>query len=518
MTTDALQASPARQNWHRAGVVIPALVIGLVVLGLLFRGEAAAAVRVWSESTAYGHCYFIIPISLFLAWERRFAVQTTPVHPLPLAALLALPLGAVWLLVERLGIMEGQQIMAMGFVELLFLVVLGWRMWWVLAVPLLYLGFLVPFGAFITPALQRFTAVFVIHGLDLLGIANISDGFTIEIPEGTFFVAEACAGLRFLIASIAFGVLYACMIYRSPLKRVLFIGASVLIPIIANGFRGLGIVTLGHILGSAQAATVDHVVYGWIFFSIVILLLILAGLPFREDGEPVPAAANATAGAAPTPRAVAWAASVVLLLSAAAPALAGWFDFVAEMGPPLMTANPGSLNGCVPTPPVAAGNGGSAWRYSCTLGGQPYQHLQLAITAFPARANPGAIVRAQHAAIGDLGAEDTEVHALRDSEAARWQLATTTEPNRLTATAIWIDGKPATGGMSQRWLQARNSVFGGDAAAVLVTISTPVFQAGMTADLHRNAQTAIETLLNRNPQLPREITDFAATVAHSTGS
>jgi hypothetical protein len=40
----------------------------------------------------------------------------------------------------------------------------------------------------------------------------------------------------------------------------------------------------------------------------------------------------------------------------------------------------------------------------------------------------------------------------------------------------------------------------------------------MTADLHRNAQTAIETLLNRNPQLPREITDFAATVAHSTGS
>ena len=513
MTTDALQASLPRQNWHSAGMVIPVLVIGLVVLGLLFGEEAAAAVRVWSESTAYGHCYFIIPISLFLAWERRFAVRATPVRPLPLAGLLALPLGAAWLLVERLGIMEGQQIMAMGFVELLFLVVLGWRMWWALAVPLLYLGFLVPFGAFITPALQNFTAAFVIHGLDLLGIANISDGFTIEIPEGTFFVAEACAGLRFLIASIAFGVLYACMIYRSPLKRVLFIGASVLIPIIANGFRGLGIVALGHILGSAQAATVDHVVYGWIFFSIVILLLILAGLPFREDSELVPAAANAAAGAAPAPRSVAWAASVVLLLSAAAPVLSVWFDLRAQ-ATPLMAANPGPLYGCVSAPSESVGNG-TVWRYSCTLGRQPYEHLQFALTAFPPRANPGALVRAQHTAIGDLAAEDTEVHGLRSSDAARWQLATTTEPTRLIATAIWIDGKPATGGIAQRWLQARDSVFGSDAAAVLVTISTPVLQAGMTANTHQRAQAAIEALLDRNPQLPQAITAFATAAARS---
>jgi len=515
MTTDALQASPARQNGRSAGTVIPALVIGLVVLGLLFGEEVRAAVRVWSESTAYGHCYFIIPISLFLAWERRFAVRATSVRPLPLAGLLALPLGVVWLLVERLGIMEGQQILAMGFVELLFLVVLGWRMWWVLAVPLLYLGFLVPFGAFITPALQNFTAAFVIHGLDVLGIAHISDGFTIEIPEGTFFVAEACAGLRFLIASIAFGVLYACMIYRSPVKRVLFIGASVLIPIIANGFRGLGIVALGHVLGSAQAATVDHIVYGWIFFSIVILLLILAGLPFREDGEPVSASANGAAVVSPPSRLVAAATAVVLLLSAAAPALAAWFDMRGQAAP-LMAADPGPVYGCLSAPPASAGNG-TVWRYSCILGGQPYQHLQFALTAFPPRANPGALVRAQHAAIGDLGAENTEVHPLRSSDAARWQLATTTEPNRLVASAIWIDGRPATGGIAQRWLQARNSVFGGDAAAVLVTISTPVLQSGITADLQHNAQMAIETLLNRNPQLPREIAAFAVTVAHSTG-
>ena len=42
--------------------------------------------------------------------------------------------------------------------------------------------------------------------------------------------AEACAGLRFLIASIAFGVLYSVLIYRSYTRRTLFIVASIILP------------------------------------------------------------------------------------------------------------------------------------------------------------------------------------------------------------------------------------------------------------------------------------------------
>ena len=101
--------------------------------------------------------------------------------------------------------MEGRQLAAMCLVELLFLTVLGWPMWRRLSAPLLYLFFLVPFGAFIvaraaTPAADQ------LSGLNSSVIPNFSDGYTIEIPAGTFYVAEACAGLRFLIAAIAFGV------------------------------------------------------------------------------------------------------------------------------------------------------------------------------------------------------------------------------------------------------------------------------------------------------------------------
>ena len=136
--------------------------------------------------------------------------------------------------------MEGRQLIAMGFVQALFLGVLGRRLCRAMAAPLLYLFFLVPFGAFLTPVLQTFTSHFIARGLDLLGIPNYSDANIIEIPEGTFYVAEACAGLRFLIASIAFGVLYALLIYRSPGRRIAFIAVSLVVPVIANGFRALG--------------------------------------------------------------------------------------------------------------------------------------------------------------------------------------------------------------------------------------------------------------------------------------
>ncbi len=307
----------------RLNAAIPALASGLLALGVMFHREIAAAVRVWTQSTAYNHCFLVAPIAAYLMWDRRTTLAGAVPRPWPAVGLAAIPFIAAWVLAERLGIMEGRQLAAMSLAELLFLAVLGWRCWWLLAGPLLYLYFLVPFGAFVTPALQSFTAGFVRHGLDLLGIANYTDGYTIQIAEGTFYVAEACAGLRFLIASAAFGCLYALLLYHSPLRRAILVAASLMVPILANGCRALGIVVLGHFLGNAEAAETDHMLYGWLFFSLVILLLAAAGLPFREDrtGQDQKAAAPGPAPPLPPPfeahsRSTICAAAVVTSIAA----------------------------------------------------------------------------------------------------------------------------------------------------------------------------------------------------------
>lgn len=449
------------------GLVLAALAAGLGALGALFLPEIRAAVEIWDASTAYGHCYLVLPMTLYLLWDRRAVIAQVPALPQPGWALLGLPVAAAWLLAERLGIMEGRQLTAVAGFELVFLCVLGWRLYRALSGPLLYLFFLVPFGAFVTPVLQRFTADFSIVGLNLLGIPNFSDNFTIETPVGVFFVAEACAGLRFLIAAVAFGVFYALLNYRSPARRLAFIAASIAVPIIANGFRALGIVVLGQILGSAEAAAADHVIYGWVFFSIVMLLLVTAGLPLRESG-PVRAAVPApeVAGPAPSPF---WGALAAVLLVGAGPAASALLQ-TGGGGVPFASAPAFELpNGCVPpeSSPIAPG---APLRFRVVCGGRVFE---VEFSLFPARSSPSALSLARRRATQELGAEDVSVTTLQmaDEDKGKWTLVETSEPNRATAYASWVDGKPAGGGLAGRLAQARSSLFGAKHAPVLITIS-----------------------------------------------
>jgi membrane protein implicated in regulation of membrane protease activity len=57
---------------------------------------------------------------------------------------------------------------------------------------------------------------------------------------------------------------------------------------VANGIRAWGTIYIASVTGSDFAAGFDHVVYGWVFFAIVIALLMAAGWPFfdRRVGEP----------------------------------------------------------------------------------------------------------------------------------------------------------------------------------------------------------------------------------------
>ena len=82
MTTSRLAAAaPGGAALRDTAPVLLAGLLGLVVWGLLFHAEAVAAVRVWYDSTAYSHCFFILPIAVWLAWDRRPAARGLRPHP-----------------------------------------------------------------------------------------------------------------------------------------------------------------------------------------------------------------------------------------------------------------------------------------------------------------------------------------------------------------------------------------------------------------------------------------------------
>jgi exosortase A len=277
-------------NLTQSGWSILFPVFGLLlacIVGLYFN-TAQEIVTLWIRSDTFTHGFLVPPIVLWLVWRQRQTIALIAPEP----GLLAWPLVAgaafAWLLGDLAAV---NSLMQWAFVSLIILLVpavLGWAVARSIAFPLAFLFFAVPIGEFAMPQLMEWTADFTVLALRLTGIPVFREGLQFVIPSGNWSVVEACSGVRYLIASITVGTLFAYLNYQSTFRRVLFIAVSLLIPILANWMRAYLIVLLGHLSGNKLAAGVDHLIYGWVFFGIVIMLMFMVGARWSEP-EPQPA-------------------------------------------------------------------------------------------------------------------------------------------------------------------------------------------------------------------------------------
>ena len=99
----------------------------------------------------------------------------------------------------------------------------------------------------------------------------------LSIPRGDFEVAKACSGIRYLIASVSLGTFYAYLTYQSWGRRLLFVSMAIALPILANGLRAYGIVMIAHFTNMKHAVGVDHLIYGWLFFGVLMFVLFWVG-------------------------------------------------------------------------------------------------------------------------------------------------------------------------------------------------------------------------------------------------
>ncbi|SMF75507.1 exosortase A [Allosphingosinicella indica] len=263
----------------------------LVALGLLAGGillliarDAADMVRIWIDSSTFNHCMLLPPIIGWLVWQRLPELrQLTPVAWMP--GLLIVGAGAAgWMLGEAGGVAlarhAGLVLMLQGAVVAL----LGPAVARGLLFPLAFAFFLVPAGEEFVPLMQRVTAEICMWLLAIVGVPAHIEGVFISTPTGYFEVAEACAGVKFLIAMIALGALVANLCFRSWKRRITFLIAAVVIPILANGVRAFATIYVAHLTDVEAASGFDHVVYGWVFFAIVIALILGAGWHFFDRG------------------------------------------------------------------------------------------------------------------------------------------------------------------------------------------------------------------------------------------
>ena len=295
MSTMALMSPRLTSAWRWPAV---AMLVYVLALLLVFRDTAMAMVTIWVRSETFAHAFVVPPISLWLIWRQRqllasLAPRTSPWMLLPLGLL-----GLLWWVASLVSVNAATQMALTAMLVAGVPLLLGWRVAQALLFPLAFLFFAVPFGEFLTPTLMQYTADFTVAALRASGIPVYREGLQFVISSGSWSVVEACSGIRYLMASVMVGSLFAYLNYQSWRRRLAFCMVSIVVPILANWVRAYMIVMLGHLSNNKLATGVDHLVYGWVFFGVVIMAMFFIGSRWSEPEAPPPAIASGSTGMA----------------------------------------------------------------------------------------------------------------------------------------------------------------------------------------------------------------------------
>ncbi len=275
-----------KDAWLKASA---AFLSTLILMVLIFQQTIVDTAMIWWDaSDTYVHGMFVVPAVMWMVWSQRG--QYLSILPKPsyfgVAGLAIFAL--LWVISSMAGIAVGQQLSFFAMLPILVIAVFGLNISKQIWFSLLFIIFAVPMGEFLIPYLMKFTAWFSVSALQITGIPVFWEGLSFEIPSGKFEVVKACSGIRYLIASIALGYFYAFLTYRSTFRRLCFIALAVTFPILANGLRAYGIVIIAHLSSMEHATGFDHIIYGWVWFGVVMLLMFWIGTFWREDREDKP--------------------------------------------------------------------------------------------------------------------------------------------------------------------------------------------------------------------------------------
>lgn len=249
---------------------------------LVFWQGIITAVDIWIISDIFNHCLFVLPGVAYLIYLKRSELDLRVLKPNYFVMFLCLGSLTLYAIGLAGDVQLFMHVATFTFLPLSLWAFIGNQLTYKLIFPLSFILFCIPIGEELIPTLQEVTADLSMLMLTWSGIPVYRSGLYIEIPHGQFLVAEACSGISFFIASIVIGSLYAYLNMQSAKRRIIFMCISILFPIIANAIRVFGIIMTGYLTDMEHAVGADHLIYGWVFFSLVIVCLLGIGELVRE--------------------------------------------------------------------------------------------------------------------------------------------------------------------------------------------------------------------------------------------
>lgn len=268
--------APASATARRRALWLAGIAGALLVL--LYAPVLRYMVLHWSQVDDYSHGFLIVPLALYFAWERRGKLRRVAIEPTWIGVL-PLLVGSLSLAIGRLGteLMTMRASFVFSLIGIVILL-LGWKVFRVLAFPLLFLFLMIPLPQSLVNVvafpLQLMAADLAVNVLYLLQIPALREGNIIHLASTQLFVAEACSGLRSLMALVTLGVVFAYFFRKSLIERIVIVLSAIPIAILVNAFRVALTGVLTHRFGEQAAGGAVHATEGLFTFGIAFILLL----------------------------------------------------------------------------------------------------------------------------------------------------------------------------------------------------------------------------------------------------
>lgn len=231
----------------------------------------------WSTDGNYSHGFFVPIIIGYIIWTKRKELMTISVVSF-WPALLLVFLSGLLLIAGQLavhGFSRNFSIVLMMFSLTLFILGKAWTR--KLMIPLAFLIFMIPLPELFTRKvmgpLQLFSSYISVEILSFMNYTVLREGNIIQLPNCTLSVAEACSGLRSLVALTFLAAIAGYFVLKSNRKRLILFLCAFPIAIILNWARITGTVLLANHWGVEAALGFFHNFSGLIIFGVATILI-----------------------------------------------------------------------------------------------------------------------------------------------------------------------------------------------------------------------------------------------------
>ena len=282
-----------QRAWRIAGMSVIVLILLAFVL---FQPTVRYLLSLWNQYDTgnYAHGYLVLAISVYLIFANRRKLATLTPRPSYLALPALLVASLLWLMAAMVDVSMMQAVALLLLVLFIVWAVLGKRVTAELAFPILFIGFAIPVWFPLSPVLQDLTADAVFWVIRSIGVPAAREQNIIMLPAGTFSVEEECSGLRYTLAALTLGTLYAYLNYQNPGARIIVVLISAAAGVLANMLRVFIVVYLGYKTDMQHPYVYDHLMLGWYLFGALVVLLLFVDVRIhrRNQGQVDPGEAS----------------------------------------------------------------------------------------------------------------------------------------------------------------------------------------------------------------------------------